>query len=71
MNLGKLWEMVRDTEGCRGQSMGSQRVGRDLATEQQQQQWLPKGAVKRAKGLKKPPAEALPRKGPVKRCQPT
>ena len=33
MNLGKLWEMVRDVL----QSMGSQRVGHNWATEQQQQ----------------------------------
>ena len=33
MNLGKLWEIVRG----RLQSMGSQRVRHDLATEQQQQ----------------------------------
>ena len=34
MNLGKLWEMVRP--GML-QSMGSQRVGHDWETEQQQQ----------------------------------
>ena len=33
MNLGKLLEMVRDREAW--QSMGSQRVGHDRATEQQ------------------------------------
>ena len=32
MNLGKLWEMVRDREGWRA---GLQRVGHDLTTEQQ------------------------------------
>ena len=37
MNLGKLWEMVRDREACVRQSMGLQRVGHDLATEQQSQ----------------------------------
>ena len=37
MNLGKLWEIVRD-KGKPGvlQSMGSQRVRHDLATGQQQ-----------------------------------
>ena len=29
MNLGKLWETVRDTEAGMLQSMGSQRVGHD------------------------------------------
>ena len=38
MNLGKLWEMVRDREACMLQSMGSQKVGHDWATKQQQQQ---------------------------------
>ena len=33
MNLGELREMVRDRE-----AMGSQRVGHDWATQQQQQQ---------------------------------
>ena len=37
MNLGKLQEMMRDREACMLQSMGSQRVGRDWMTEQQQQ----------------------------------
>ena len=35
MNLGKLWEMVRDREGEVLQSMGSQRIGHCSATEQQ------------------------------------
>ena len=38
MNLGKLWEMVRDREACMLQSMGSQKVGHEWATKQQQQQ---------------------------------
>ena len=38
MNLGKLWETVRDTEAGMLQSMGSQRVGHDWATEQQQKE---------------------------------
>ena len=36
MNLGKLQGIVRDREACVLQSMGSQRVRHDLATEQQQ-----------------------------------
>ena len=37
MNLRKLWEIVKDGEAWHawGQSMGSQRVGHNLATEQQ------------------------------------
>ena len=35
MNLGKLWEMVRDREASMLQSMGSGRVWQDLATEEQ------------------------------------
>ena len=37
MSLRKLWEIVKDREPCVLQSMGSQRVRHDLATEQQQQ----------------------------------
>ena len=37
MNLGKLWEMVRDREPGVLQPMGLQRVRHSLATEQQQQ----------------------------------
>ena len=36
MNLGKLWEMVRDREARRAAVHGSQRVGDDWAAEQQQ-----------------------------------
>ena len=36
MSLRKLWELVMDRDGTDVlQSMGSQRVGHDLATEQQ------------------------------------
>ena len=35
MSLSKFREMVKDKEACMLQSMGSQRVGHDLATEQQ------------------------------------
>ena len=34
MNLSKLQELVEDRESWCGQSMGSQRVGHDLATVQ-------------------------------------
>ena len=34
MSLSKLWEIVKDREAWRVQSMGSQRVGHDLVTEQ-------------------------------------
>ena len=37
MNLGKLWEMGGTGKPGVLQSMGSQRVGHDLATEHQQQ----------------------------------
>ena len=36
VNLSKLWEVVEDKEPGVLQLMGSQRVGHDLATEQQQ-----------------------------------
>ena len=36
VNLSRLWEMVKDREPGVLQSMGSQRVGHDLATEQHQ-----------------------------------
>ena len=36
MSLSKLWEIVKDREAGVLQSMGSQRVGRELATEKQQ-----------------------------------
>ena len=38
-NLSKLWETVKDRHGRFGvlQTMGSQRVGQDLTTEQQQE----------------------------------
>ena len=36
MNLGKLWELMMDREACVLQSMGSQRVGHDWETEQDQ-----------------------------------
>ena len=35
VSLSKLWEMVKDEEAWILQSMGSQRVGHNLATEQQ------------------------------------
>ena len=36
ISLSKLWEMVKNKEHGMG-SMGSRRVGRDLATEKQRQ----------------------------------
>ena len=33
MSLSKLWEMVKDSEAGMLESMGSQRVRRDLVTE--------------------------------------
>ena len=35
MSLSKLWEIVKDREACVIQSIGSQRVGHNLVTEQQ------------------------------------
>ena len=36
MNLHKIWGIVGDREACRAAVHGSQRVGHDLVTEQQQ-----------------------------------
>ena len=35
MSLSKLWEIVKEKEAWRAKSLGSQRDGQDLATEQQ------------------------------------
>ena len=35
MDLGKLWEMVREREAWRGAVHGLQRIAHDLGTEQQ------------------------------------
>ena len=43
MGLSKLREIVKDREACVLQSMGSQRIRHDLATEQQKKgsrRWL-------------------------------
>ena len=37
MSLSKLWEIVDDRGAGMLQSMGSQKVGHDLVTEQEQQ----------------------------------
>ena len=37
MSLSKLWEIVKDMEAGVLQSMGSQRVGHNIATERQRQ----------------------------------
>ena len=68
MDMNEPGQTLRDTEAFRGQSMGSRRVGHDLATEQQQR--LPKGLPREVKRPKKLPAETFPRKGYIKRCQP-
>ena len=36
MNLSKLWEIVKDRGDCLLQSIGLQRIGRDLEIKQQQ-----------------------------------
>ena len=38
MSLSKLWELVMDREAGMLQSMGWQRAGHDLVTEQQQRE---------------------------------
>ena len=40
IDLSKLWEIVEDREVWHLQSMGLQRVGHNLATEQQQNSWF-------------------------------
>ena len=49
MNLSKLWEIVKDREAWCAVSMGSQRVGHDLATEQV---WVPLTHLRSFKNLK-------------------
>ena len=46
MSLSKLWEIVKDRKPRVLQSMGSQRVGHNLATEQLQQFNIKKKAIK-------------------------
>ena len=41
MNLNKLQEIVKDREGWYAAAHGAQRVGHNLATEQQKQQLFP------------------------------
>ena len=45
MNLSRLWEIVEDRGVGMLQSMGSQGVRHNLATEQQQQQCVPMGEL--------------------------
>ena len=40
MSFSRLQEIVKDREACVLQSVGLQRVGHDLVTEQQQQQFI-------------------------------
>ena len=40
MNLGKLWEMVRDREAWHAAVIGLQRAGHDWATEQEQHRYI-------------------------------
>ena len=52
MNLSKVWEIVEDRGACMLQSMGLQRIGRDLETEKQQQQFHCKRVTgRKARGL--------------------
>ena len=53
MNLDKLQEMVRNTEAGVLQSMGSQRVGHNWATEQQQQEKSGLHTIRETKKKKK------------------
>ena len=43
MNLSKVHETVEDSEICCAVVYGSQRIGHDLATEQQQQEMKDEG----------------------------
>ena len=40
MNLSKLWVILKDREAWRAASVGSQRVGHDLANEKQHQMFF-------------------------------
>ena len=48
MDLNKIWEIARGEEPGVLQSVGSQRIGLNLAAEQQQQQTYWRGFVKKS-----------------------
>ena len=49
MSLSKPWEMVKDKEVVVLQSMGLQRVGHNLATEQHKSRAMPSGPAQTSK----------------------
>ena len=59
MSLSNLWEIVKTRKACVLQSMGSQRVGHDLATEQQQQAAQTSLGLLEWKSHEDPPQQAL------------
>ena len=50
MSLSKLWELVKDRKPGMLQSMGLQRVGHDLETEQQKMVWRKEEREQERKG---------------------